>query len=158
MCDTENTGNVEEKYEEKTIEWKIADFFPFSENRTEIRSSAFYFANGLWHLRLLPKSRLQPGFMYWCLANTKGPRCSVEYSYGLRKQDDSVEYLSKGILQEKDEHSPLYYIEISEIQHRKSELVPSNVLNITCTLKRITTDSDRPKVLENPNLEKLISK
>lgn len=158
MCDTENTGNVEEKYEEKKIGWKIADFFSFSEKKTEIRSSDFSFANGLWHLRLLPNSTSKPGFMYWCLVNTKSPRCSVEYSYGLKKQDRNVEYLSKGILQENDEYSALYYIELSEIQQRKSELVPANVFNITCTLKRITIDSDQPKVLENPNLEKLISK
>lgn len=161
MCDIGNTGNVEEKHEEKEIEWKISDFSSFAENRLEIRSPDFSFANSLWYLRLHPKSGARPGFMCWCLWSTKSPKCSVEYSCGLKKQDGSVEYLRKGILKENHPYSffgTLYYIKISEIQQRKSELVPTNVLIITCTLKRITTDSDQPKVLENPNTEILISK
>lgn len=158
MSHIEDTGNVEEKHEEKEIEWKITNFFSLAENRNEIRCSDFSFAGSLWYLRLFPKSIERPGFMYWCLWPVNGHNCSLVYNFGLKKEDGSVEYLNEGILRENHVHSAFYYIKLIEIQQRKRELAPTNVLIIICTLKRITTDSDQPKILDNPKIEKLISK
>lgn len=151
-------GIVEERVvAEKEIVWKIPNFFSVAENKTYIRCPTFAFADISWFLGLISKSSLKPGFMCYYIHNSALHRGSLEYDFGIKKHDGSVEHLANGIINNAWQ-SASHFTELSKIDQRKSELVPSDVLTITCILRRITTQSNQPKMLESPKVEKLTSK
>lgn len=157
------TGNVEEICKE--IEWEIVNFFSIAESGKDyLDSPSFSFANVSWYLSLLPRSSVKPGFMNLHLNHLGGGQQlfgkRVEFYYGFKKIDGSVEQLNKGTFEESTSHIDYYYFfKLSDIQQRKSELAPSDKLIITCTLKNVTTiHRNQSVILELPKLKNLISK
>lgn len=70
MSDVIVIGNVVEKNNEvKEFEWEITDFFTVAENKREIISPRFLFADMSWQLRLYPKSIMKAGFMNLLVRN-----------------------------------------------------------------------------------------
>lgn len=115
MSKFEKNGKIEEiykeVYEEKEIEWKIADFFSIAENKI-IQSPAFCFSNSSWYFRMCPKYNDKP-FGRFCLLSTKPLQYSVKFDFGLKKLDNSVVELGSGIFEKKIKncivHSTLNY-------------------------------------------------
>lgn len=154
--EVEETGKVEQWHNETEIEWAITDIFSLAENKNVINSRTFHFANISWLLKLKLKSDIKRGCMCLFLGKIDSHDCSVEYDFGLKKPDYSVEHLTKGIFKGVRKWSGPCYIKLSKVKKRKSELVSSGALKITCKLKREATDSGgQSKIIK---LNKLISK
>ena len=166
MSDIEEIGNVEKKKEAMEIEWEITDFFSIAAQEKEFKSASFSFANTSWHFRQRPQSKMESGFLYLYLVQTGNLKSSVEYDFGLKKLDGCIEYPVKGIINcyvnttpwlKNERHSDAMYLNWAEMQQRQSELAPSGVLIITCTLKYETIRFGREKMAP-PKLKKFISK
>lgn len=148
-------GSVE-KYEEIRVEWKIPDFFSVVEDKSlSYKSSTFFFADASWYLLI----DFDEDNMSLALHNDETREYAVEMIFGIRKRDNTVEVLGKGIMKgdETCDDDDFEVLELSELHFSKSELVPSDVLTVTCTVKRKTTDSDRPNASDKPSFLKLIS-
>lgn len=155
------SGNVQNTYEETQVEWKIADFCTIIENDDLgcCKSPKFFFVNISLFFELWPKCGIVPEDISLYLITEQYLDYSFEYNLGLKRIDNNVESLQEGsALTGSVSTGIYYYLNLSELKQRKSELMPSGVLTITCTLKRGTSHSTEPKALQNPELKKLISK
>lgn len=167
MSDAEEIGNVMKKHDGAEFEWKINDFFSVAENKTVMKSPPFYFVDSTWCFRLYFKS--QSEFAIHLVEKMGHLDCSVEYHFGLKKLDSTVEHLTKGNLSVKSDtlvltngiscrFSNIAFFELSDVQQRKSELAPSDVLTVTCTLKCENTHSKRANLLMPLKPQKFTSK
>lgn len=178
MASVKEIGEVEKiPYEIQQIEWRIPDFSVTEDEKYRCLASPTFSVTGvLWQLRLWPRSNVASEFIDMFLAcepynkqkNESLPpeahrKYSVEYYFGLKKCDDSVENLVSGTI-EKDKYrnNPGEFIKKTQLQERKSELVPGNILTIVCTMKWVTEishSSTQPAaVLDKRKPLKLISK
>lgn len=145
MSDVVIIGNVvEENNDKKEIAWQITDFFAVAENKKEIQSPQFSFADVSWHLRIFLKSTEKIGFMNLVLMKVGDLNCSVEYNFGLKTLNSGVEHLKKAVFEKivrgEYEGSESFFLKLSEIKEKKSVL--SDVFTILCTLKREALPSD----------------
>lgn len=156
-ANSKKIGNVE-KYEETRVEWKIAHFFSVIEDKSLCYESlAFPFAGDSWYLQM----NFDNEYIILNLCNDNPREYSVEFNFGIRKLDGTVEdWLGKGIMEGNQmyDEDHFEFLRLSELQQRKSKLVPSDVLTVTCTVKRETTESDQQNTSHKPSFIKLISK
>lgn len=125
----------------KQFEWSIPDYFTIVEDRKFgcYDSHAFSVADTSWYLRLYPYWNDRTEFVHLALFNNITREYLVEYSCGLKTCDGSMEQLLNGILKgDEVRNKETNFIRKSQLVQRKSELVPGNVLTITCTVKLMT--------------------
>lgn len=160
MSSQEKIGSVENMYEETHVEWKITDFCKIARKGRfwYCDSPSFSFANSSWYFHVYPKSSVDPeciALYLGCLGGVLS-EYSVEYTFGLKRLDNNVEHLFTGIVRKGEMFGSRNSIKRSEVMQWKCELLPADVLTITCTLKHGAIHSSQPK--HEPTLKKLISK
>lgn len=142
-------------------EWRIPDFFSISEYKSDAynESPTFSVAGMPFYFRLYPRNPIHPEAA-WCYLKSDTTRdFHVEYNFGLKKLDSSVEQLQGGIIKGRETCGiSTGYLYITDLLMRKSELVPDNVLTLTCTFKPENVQPIETTELENPKELKLISK
>lgn len=163
--DMAEVGEVEKlPYDIKHFEWKISDFFTFIEitDYRPLKSPTFSIADTSWNLKLyLNWNYSTYPFIQLFLWNEKRREYLVEYYLGLKKCDGRVEQLLSGIFKEvAKRNEKVDFIMRSELMQRKSELVPGDVLTITCTVKLMTepTYSSEQTALDISRHSMLLSK
>lgn len=133
------------KIERIQFEWKIADFFKLTEDGKylDYASPTFSVADASLCLKLWPNWNVRIEFVRLYLRSHKKRKHTIEYYFGLKKIDGSMEHLLSGILEghELCSDDNGNFIAKTELLKRKSELVPGNVLTIICTLKLKTVNS-----------------
>lgn len=140
-------GKIENfPYEIKYFEWKIPDFFTIIETKTPFfyESPTFSVADTLWHMRLYQNSKIE--FTELALYSRIKRKILVEYNFGLKRSDGDIKHFGRGIfkIEEFSNHGH-HKIDILELMQQKSELMPDNVLTITCTLKLMTEITYSPE-------------
>ena len=129
---SERTGEIETVYETKHVEWRISDIFAKEHHLYE--SPLFFTTDHSWNLLLRQSSDGTIAIAIW----TSGKRkYLLRYCFGLKKHDGSGEKKASGIL-ESDKSCCLWssLIKKEELNQRKAELAPTDILTVTCTLKR----------------------
>lgn len=157
-------GKVENiSYEIKHFKWTILDFFTIVQDKTckYYDCPNFPFADTSWHLRLYPNWNNSYEFTELELYKQMKREYLVEYNFGFKKCDGSIEYLLSGILKgNKMSNDVVKFVKKSELLLRQPELVPGNVLTIVGTLKLMSemTNSSEQTALDAPRHLTLISK
>lgn len=157
-------GEVENiSYGIKHFKWTILDFFTIVEDKkcTRCDCPTFSFADTSWHLRLYPNWWNDHEFSQLVLYNDTERDYLVEYNFGLRKCDGTMEHLLSGILKGDQLSSDQFnFVKKSELLWRKSELVPGDVLTVVCTVKLMTetTRSSEQTAIDATRHLMLISK
>lgn len=149
MFETKQTGVVRKNHEEAEFEFQIIDIFSIAEDECAFfKSPSFSFADALWHFELNHKPTFQPEFMKLGLTVDDPLKYKVEYQFGLKNIDGSLENLARGVLKDDDEWSDYCSFKLSDVQQRQSELAPSDTVTIKCMLKLARNQqdlSDEPK-------------
>lgn len=174
MPTVKEIGEVKKISLVQQIEWSIPDYFVVAEDGEDLclASSTFPVTGVLWHLRLWPSYEhlvvaceaygARPGGY---LASDAHREYSLEYTFGLKKCNGTIKHLNKGIIEKNQSRNIDKYdfIKKTQLLQRKSELVPSGVLTIVCTMQwmtEVSQSSTQPEtVLDNKTKAlKLISK
>lgn len=151
---------LQKTHELTQIEWKVVDIFADveDENFKCFVSPTFSFADATWRLLLAGKFLSNPESTSLILMRNEHRNCSLEYTFGLKKLDGSVELLDRGIMKDDQKRSEHRFIKLSEVLRRKSELAPSGIVTITCSLKLEASQSNDPNMVDQPKRKKLKSK
>lgn len=140
-------GKVESKkrkrmFEDTYVEWKIVDFFSVTEyalSSTCFESPTFSLAGVPFVMELYPRNYQHRDDACLYLKSRMSRKFTVEYSFGLKEYQGSVELLSKGTMKpcETTSIKPAE-LRISYLESRKWKVVSDNAVTITCTLNAKT--------------------
>ena len=157
---SDKLGFVEKRSvcEEKQFDWKIAIFETNFEDEVcfQSKSPTFSFGKVSWYFELLRIPGIAPMLLY--LKTTDILKQAIWYSIGLKRVDQNQDLTITGVLRRNSTCTECYFIEPSEILQRKCELVPSDLLTVTCTLKSGTLVPSKRKAESDSKPKKLISK
>lgn len=151
-------------YEDTLAEWRITRFFSISEYKLDAEyyeSPIFSIEGAPLFFSLFPRNMHHPECATLYLNSKVYREFSIKYNFGFRKLDGSVEQLKNGsgIMNGKEKRCALSSdIVLAEVLERKSELVPSDVLTVTCTIKPDIIHCTQANELEKPKAIKFISK
>lgn len=135
-------GRTGELCESKLIEWNIIDFYSLSETKeTSYESPSFTFYNATWHLRIYPGGARNAERGFLSLYLEKETRCpspgNLSVTFCIRKTDGTVIKPIHGDLSMATRSLGLAcnnFFDKSVLKRSESELLPSGVLTIHCTL------------------------
>lgn len=151
-------------YEDTYAEWRITQFFSISEYKLDAEyyeSTTFSIEGAQLFFSLFPRNMHHPECATLYLNSRVNREFSIEYNFGFRKLGGSVEQLKNGngIMKGKEKRcAQSSDIVLSEVLERKFELVPSDVLTVTCTIKPEIIHSTEANELEKPKALTFISK
>ena len=160
MATCKGVGKVEVvPYEIKYIEWRIPDFFG---DQTDYiyESPTFCTKDASWYLHLWPWNSNHESMLIniW---NDATVEYSLGYCFGLKKCDGTIEELVCGTMKKQSSCSNWEsLIKKTELFRRKTELLPSDILIVICTMKWETALSqlDEQTEFHRKKPLKLISK
>ena len=144
-------GELEEIPKELTVQWKIIEFFSISE---EVCISRFFsFTNECWYLRMYPNGNKRISgtngciSVYLCRKSSISP---IKLKFSLSVKATAKEKVSEThqtyIFRVAEEGCGVHkLISKLELLEKKSELMPSDILTILCTLKRPESQDDTSK-------------
>ena len=133
------------------IEWQISDFFSLSviDNNESYSSPLFSFAGATWLLKMYPNgTRMGDAcIIVFLKRKSSGPPIRLEFSLGLKTSTgrDPIEHYTY-LFEEADEgYGFARCPSQSEILERESELMPSGILTIFCSLscKELIDDTSK---------------
>lgn len=140
------------------IEWKVVDIFVDAEDENFkcFVSPTFSFADATWRLLLAGKFMSNPESTSLILMRNEHRNCSLEYTFGMKKYDGTIELLDRGVMKDDQKRSEHRFTKLSEVLKQKAELAPNGIVTIMCTLKLEALNKD-PNMNE-PQRKKLKSK
>lgn len=155
-----DTKKCKQIYEETYAEWRISEFFSVSEYNdfNFYDSPTFCVTDVPFFLRLFPRTSSHPESATLYLHSKMHREFSIKFNFGLKKLDGSMEQLKSGTMKGKEIYAQSRDIVLSEVIQRKSELVPNDVLTVTCTLMPDIVYSPETTELVKLKPLKLISK
>lgn len=135
-------GEVYESRAELVIDWKIKDFSSLSQEiNVRYHSPKFYFSGSSWKIRIYPNGQTKIRSRGWIdlyLVKTSNPANIVlEYSFALRTVNGKPYWTKAGMSFFEEANCGWgndKYILRSDVMKKESELIPSDILTVTCTL------------------------
>lgn len=136
-------GGLSEIGGEVTFEWKIEAFSSLAvEIDTFYNSPKFYFSNASWNLKIYPNGEkeheTEGSIGLYLMKKSSDSPVTLNYTIGLKTVDGKKEANQNYtyIFHHKDwGYGRRNLISRSDLLNKKSELLPSDVLTITCTMK-----------------------
>ena len=136
------------------FEWKIDNFFHFSENGNVYSYSSPFFSHygESWYLAIDPNGMCYNdslGYVNLHLVNESlNSPITVDFTLAL-KTSNGERYLEKGFTKTfkkgKAQHHAIQFISRSDLEGKKTDLVPSGVLTVVCTFKTSKSDGNASK-------------
>lgn len=134
------------------VEWRIDNFFSLTETDGEWYSSPYFpFDGETWNLWIYPNgwsgSESQGHIDLDIVTLLSGPPIRLEFSLSLKTvkgEKDHAEHSTK-LFEGLDTHTIRKFLSRSELLRRWSELVPSGVLTVVCTMKKSTSAESASK-------------
>ena len=134
------------------LEWKIDNFFSYNEEDLQLNSPDFLVLNTMWYIQICPNGSTRHNSkgcvsLYMYRKDDKDPQ-TVEYRLGIKNVNNTVECELIDVATISTSGWGYHkFIKRSDLLQRKSELVPSDILTVTCTImmKNNTSDLDSSK-------------
>lgn len=128
---------------EVIFEWKIKDFISLSNERNIFYySSTFYFSDASWNLKIYPfgvvENQSDGCIGLYLMKRSYSRPISVNYTIGLKTVDGKKDpdYNFTYVFDQRDSgYGTPKLISRSVLSEKKSELIPSGILTVICTLK-----------------------
>lgn len=128
---------------EVIFEWKIKDFLSLPDEKNVFYySSTFYFADASWNLKIYPfgvAENQSEGYIgLYLLKRSYSRPISVNYTMGLKTLDRNKDpnHNFSYVFDQKDSgYGTPKLISRSALSEKKSDLTPSDILTVICTLK-----------------------
>lgn len=138
----EKIGDLSETKGEITIEWRIKDFSSLHhEIGKHYESPKFYFCGASWTIWLYPNGDTEESkdwLSLYVVRKSNGSPVTLDYTLGLKSIDKKNDVL----LTDTDDFHGIDYgwgmrevILKTELMNKKSELLPSDILTVICSLK-----------------------
>lgn len=137
MTDYKKIGELNYSGPKVEIEWKIPDFFLYSQEDCAFASPDFHALNSTWYLLVFPNGHKQTkstGFVSLYLRNHDSKAKELYCEFGIKTGHNSVQD-KHGFTWSEECSGKSKFIERSELQRKKSTLVPSSGVILTCLVK-----------------------
>lgn len=142
---------ITKKEFDRDIEWNIKNFLSLSEKDGYFAwSSAFSFNGQIWWLVIYPNGAswdTSQGYISLGLCRAIGPEIRQEFFLTLKALNGKKDYERHctEMFQDLKAHVIPRFISRSELTRQESELLPSGVLTVICTLKSSKSTKNESK-------------
>lgn len=143
-------GKVQSIKREFNFEWQIENFLSLpEEDGKSYTSPSFSFAGESWHLRIYPHGELENNSVayvgVYLIRNMSVHPITLALFLGIKAVDGEKEHEIQIICvfdKENDGYGTSKLLKRSTLSQKKSEIVPSDVLTIVCTIDYYFRTSD----------------
>lgn len=142
----------------KVFEWRIPHFFSLLEGKDKhVNSHSFSFAGEFWYLSIFLDGRQADKEPVRCIGITlarycSGPAINLDYSLSLKTSKGEIVnelHHQKSFTKSRVAAGSFRHISKDELSARKSELLPSDILTVLCTIKYTKSIGNKSKSFSN---------